>query len=163
MRGEGQTRGNRNKEISKSDSALNHQQTGSSQRIAVWEAGRLDGVTRSHMSRETSGSCEDGCLLDCCAALSRRNLPTFHRCLLPPSSLIALMMKVFLQMWTWVLAGAASVSAPGPDDETTELTATPITARWKGHDPATARSWTPVSLPEASHLIYWTTAGDLTR
>jgi hypothetical protein len=29
---------------------------------------------------------EDGCLLGCCAVLSGRTLPTFHRCLLPPSS-----------------------------------------------------------------------------
>jgi hypothetical protein len=41
-------------------------------------------------SGETSGShgdvYEDGCLLGCCAVYSGRSLPTFQRCLLPPSS-----------------------------------------------------------------------------
>jgi hypothetical protein len=37
---------------------------------------------------------DDGCLLDCCTVYSGRSLPTFQRCLLPPSSgLIALMME----------------------------------------------------------------------
>jgi hypothetical protein len=36
---------------------------------------------------------EDGCLLGCCAVSSCRGLPTFRRCLLPPSSGIVLMME----------------------------------------------------------------------
>jgi hypothetical protein len=43
------------------------------------------------------GEYEDSCLLGYCAVLSGRSLPTFQRCLLPPSSgptsIIALMME----------------------------------------------------------------------
>jgi hypothetical protein len=40
----------------------------------------------SEISGFHGGEYEDGCLLGCCALLSGRNLLTFHRCLLPPSS-----------------------------------------------------------------------------
>jgi hypothetical protein len=40
----------------------------------------------SEISGSHSGEYKDGCLLGCCAVWSGRSLPTFQRCLLPPSS-----------------------------------------------------------------------------
>jgi hypothetical protein len=58
------------------------------------QASEVD-VTDSASLKKADFSSEDDCLLGCCAAWSGRSLPTFQRCLLPPSSgLIALMMEV---------------------------------------------------------------------
>jgi hypothetical protein len=43
-------------------------------------------LIRSEISGSQGSEYEDGCLLDCCAMYSDRSLPTFQRCLLPPSS-----------------------------------------------------------------------------
>jgi hypothetical protein len=41
---------------------------------------------KSEISGSHSSEYEDGCLLGCCAMQPGRSLPTFQRCLLPPSS-----------------------------------------------------------------------------
>jgi hypothetical protein len=40
----------------------------------------------SEISGSQGGEYEDGCLMGCCAVKSGRSLPTFQRCLMPPSS-----------------------------------------------------------------------------
>jgi hypothetical protein len=39
----------------------------------------------SEISGSHGGKYEDGCFLGCCAVQSGRKLPTFQRCLMPPS------------------------------------------------------------------------------
>jgi hypothetical protein len=58
---------------------------------------------------------EDGCLLGCSAMQSGRSVPTFQRSLLPPSSLIALMMKAASTSETLVIF-CHIIQSYNPDD-----------------------------------------------